>query len=185
MESLIDTTHRSHADPGLGNLSMGARTGYRHGDTGRIQTPVKVIITLKHQWDRFTQNDSNISSCLWRLHLRADGSSCYFSFFFSRGLIPLTSRLRTNYISIEWPLEGGIDIHGPPSAPGPMCIPQCRAPAFCITPGLHYLLCSLWSRVFPSGPGLPASPHPHQRTDAKETSTAQNGTDWNLAFSYK
>ena len=62
-------------------------------------------------------------------------------FFFSHSLIlPSTSRLRINYMSIEWPLGGGIDIHGPPSAPRPMCIPQHRSPAFCITPGLHYLL---------------------------------------------
>lgn len=127
--------------------------------------------------------------CLLRPHLRTVGSSCYFSFFFSHSLIPLTSRLRINYISIDWPLEGGIDIHGPPSAPRPMCIPQYRAPAFCITPGLHYLLYSLWSQVFPSEPGLPASPHPHLRTgcakNAQESSTAQNWSDWNVSFWYK
>lgn len=59
---------------------------------------------------------------------------------FSHSLIPSTSRLRINYISIDWPLGRGIDIHGPPSAPRPMCIPQHRSPASCITPGLHYLL---------------------------------------------
>ena len=88
----------------------------------------------------------------------------FLFFSFSHSLIPLTSRLRINYISIDWPLEGGIDIHGPPSAPRPMCIPQYRAPAFCITPGLHYLLYFLGSQVFTSEPGLPGSPHPHWRT---------------------
>lgn len=141
---------------------------------------MKVIITLKYQWDHFNQNYSNISSCLARLHLRPDGSSCYFSFFFSHSLIPLTSRLRINYISIDWPLEGGIDIHGPPSAPRPMCIPQYRAPAFCITPGLHYLLYSVVSSVSQraGSPWSPSSTFTHRmRKDAQETSAAQNGTD--------
>lgn len=64
------------------------------------------------------------------------------SFFcFSHSLIPATSRLRINYISIDRPLGRGIDIHGPPSAARPMCIPQHRSPqASCITPGSHYLL---------------------------------------------
>lgn len=44
-------------------------------------------------------------------------------------LIPSTARLRINYISIDWPLIRGIDIHGPPSAGrGPMCIPQHKGP---------------------------------------------------------
>lgn len=71
-----------------------------------------------------------------------------FFFCFSHSLIPATSRLRINYISIDRPLGRGIDIHGPPSAARPMCIPQHRSPqASCITPGSHYLLCfSLSSR---------------------------------------
>ncbi len=65
----------------------------------------------------------------------------YFLGIFSHSLIPSTSRMRINYISIDWPLGRGIDIHRPPSAPRPMCIPEHRSPALCITPGLHYLLC--------------------------------------------
>lgn len=41
----------------------------------------------------------------------------------SHSLILSTSRLRVNYMSIEGPLDGRIDIQGPPSAPGHMCIP--------------------------------------------------------------
>lgn len=101
------------------------------------------------------------------LPLRAAGSSCYFSFFCSHSLILLTSRLRINYISIDWPLEGGIDIYGPPSAPRPMCIPQHRAPASCITPGLHFLLYSLGSKAWFRARPLPASSHPLYAQDAQ------------------
>lgn len=52
-------------------------------------------------------------------HLLADIPSCYFLDPFSHSLIPSTSRLRINYISIDSPLGRGIDIHRPPSAARP------------------------------------------------------------------
>lgn len=134
------------------------------------------MIYWEYQWDRVPRDYSKASSSLLRLHLRADGSSCYFSFFCSHSLIPLTSRLRINYISIDWPLEGGIDIYGPPSAPRPMCIPQHWAPASCITPGLHFLCSSLRSKACSSAPGLPGCSHPLYAQDAQRCAlTAQNG----------
>lgn len=132
-----------------------------------IKPPMKLIIKSKYQWDHLTRDYSNDSSSLLLLHLRADGSSCYFSFFCSHSLILLTSRLRINYISIDWPLEGGIDIYGPPSAPRPMCIPQHRAPASCITPGLYFWLYSLGSQAWFSARPLPASSHPLYAQDAQ------------------
>lgn len=73
--------HRGPAEGGLGNLPVGAGTGYQHGGTANINAPMQVTVPLKYQWDRFIQNYSNISSWLLRLHVRTDGSSCYFSFF--------------------------------------------------------------------------------------------------------
>lgn len=49
---------------------------------------------------------------------------------FSRSLIPSTSRLRINYISIEWPLGRGIDIHRPPSAPRPDVYSRAQEPHY-------------------------------------------------------
>lgn len=90
----------------------------------------------------------NISSYCWCICVLIDLPVIpYFLGLFSHSLIPSTARLRINYISIDGPLGRGIDIHGPPSAPRPMCIPQHRSPALCITPGLHYLLYSLRRRV--------------------------------------
>lgn len=83
----------------------------------------------------------NISAYFWcicsLLHLPVISS---FLWICSHSLIPSTSCLRINYISIDWPLGRGIDIHRPPSAPRQMCIPQHRSKALCITPGLHYAL---------------------------------------------
>lgn len=101
------------------------------------------------------QSHSNISPSLLRLL----GLPVISPSFSSPSLIPLTSRLRINPIPIHWPLEGRIDIHGPPSAPGPMCIPQHRAPALCLTPGLRYLLSSLWSQVLHGSPRFSSFTH--------------------------
>lgn len=133
-----------------------------------IKTPMQLIIKSKYQRDPLTHDYSNVSWSLLRLPLRADGSSCYFSFFCSHSLILLPSRLRINYISIDWPLEGGIDIYGPPSAPRPMCIPQHRAPASCITPGLHFSLYSLGSKAWFRARPLPASSHALYAQDAQK-----------------
>lgn len=131
-----------------------------------IKTPIKLIIKSKYQWDHLTHDYSNVSSsCFCRCELM--GLPVISLFFCSHSLILLTSRLRINYISIDWPLEGGIDIYGPPSAPRPMCIPQHRAPASCITPGLHFLLYSLGSKAWFSARPLPASSHPLYAQDAR------------------
>lgn len=93
-------------------------------------------------------NLDNISSYSWCICVLIDLPVIPdFLVLFSHSLIPSTARLRINYISIDGPLGRGIDIHGPLSAPRPMCIPQHRSPALCITPGLHYLLYSLRHRV--------------------------------------
>lgn len=87
----------------------------------------------------------NVSSACWGTFL------LFLAFLGSyphppHSLIPSTARLRINYISIDWPLIRGIDIHGPPSA-GRCVFHNTRARASCITPGLHYLLYSSWCRV--------------------------------------
>lgn len=56
-----------------------------------------------------------ISWCVWVLIFLPVIS--YFLGICSHSLIPSTSRLRINYIFIDWPLGRGIDIHRPPSAP--------------------------------------------------------------------
>lgn len=87
------------------------------------------------------QNSSNVYSHFCVLGLLVIS---YFLWIFSHGLIPSTSRLRINYMSIEWPLDGGIDIHGPPSAPRPMCIPQVVRPyAFHQDTIIYYLRCGI------------------------------------------
>lgn len=115
------------------------------------------------RWLRHTR--SIWSFILQRVSIFLLRLSCYlfFFFFFSHSLIPATSRLRINYISIDRPLGRGIDIHGPPSAARPMCIPQHRSlQASCITPGSHYLLyfsaggasgCLFGRKEFPGDPG--------------------------------
>lgn len=109
-------------------------------------------------------------------------SSCYFSFFFSHSLIPLTSRLRINYIPIDWPLEGAIDIHGLRLRRG-RCVfhntglrPSALHQDFII----YCILCSL--KCFPASR---ASPVLLIHIYAQETASAQNGTDWNLALRCK
>lgn len=137
-----------------------------------------------------------VSSYFWRIcALKCLPVISYFLEVFSHSLIPSTSRLRINYISIDWPLGGGIDIHGPPSAPGPMCIPQHRSPASCITPGLHYLLKSSvasareclfgenQSRSSHGGRFLISPSHIYAqmvRMSIRETSNEPKGTEQNL-----
>lgn len=75
-----------------------------------MKAPMKLMIKSKYQRGHLTHDYSNVSSSLLLLPLRADGPSCYFSFFCSHSLIPSTSRLRINSISIDRPLEGGIDM---------------------------------------------------------------------------
>ena len=102
----------------------------REGNTTKARDAPIMVLTWKHFTD--------IKCTGWCLCLCICALMClpvisYFLEIFSHSLIPSPSRLRINYMSIDWPLGRGIDIHRPPSAARPMCIPAHRSQGY-----MHY-----------------------------------------------